>query len=59
MKSDVEVPCATMAILQDARTMQAAHGGRMIRDVEKAVSRAVSRLWHARHAAAGQHSAAS
>ena len=59
MKSRVDGSCATTAILEDARAMQMIHGGRMIRNAGRMVSRAVAYLWHVRHAAVGHHSTVS
>ena len=55
MTSDTS--CLTLAVLQDARTMQTKDGARMIRDAARTVSKSVARLLHVRHAAIGHPTA--
>ena len=46
-------PRAALAILQDARTMQATNGAAMIRLAASSVSRSITRLLHVQRVAIG------
>ena len=57
MRSTADFPCATLVILQDARTMQATDGANMLRQAATSLSRMIVRLLHVERVTIGHTTA--
>ena len=57
MQSEAKFPCATLALLQDARAMQTTNGADMIRQAATSLSRSIVRLLHVQRVTVGHPTA--